>query len=198
MLFKTLGILLGISLTSAMAHAAEPTGVAAAPTATPVTVAGEPHTADAALQRDEPAERPHAYRWYGAPTLGVDAASLGLAVLAFKADSAILAYASMGSFALGGPINHLTQGNGGRAAASLGMRVALPVLLGVGGAFIPGACDRHACIGPIVGVFAGMAAASAIDTAALSYKEVPEKRSAIAPVLAVGKDMAYVGASGQF
>jgi hypothetical protein len=197
MLFEPWGIALGISLTSVVAHAEEPTAVAGAPTTMTATVAGESHVT-AAPERDQPAAPPHIYRWYGAPTLGVDLASLGLAALSNKQDSKVLAYTSIAGFALGGPINHAAHGNWGRAAGSLALRVSLPVLAGVGGALVPGACDDRSCVGLGVGIVVGILAASAVDAAALSWEKVPQKPAAITPLVAVGKDMAYVGASGTF
>jgi hypothetical protein len=195
MLFKTLGIMLGISLTSAVAHAEEPTSVAAAPTVGATSVAPAPQPA-ALPGREEP-QLVHVERWYGAPALGVDAAAIGLGALSLRENSPALAYSSLAAFALSAPINHALHGKWGRAGGSLLMRVTMPVLAGYTAALIPGACDRD-CLGFYVGILAGMGAASAIDATAMSWEEVPEKQHAITPVVAAGKGMAYVGASGVF
>lgn len=198
MLCKTLGILLGISLTSAVAHAAEPAGVAAAPTVTPVVVAGEPQLPPLSLRE---APTAHTARWYGGPSTAVDAGVFGLLAVGsltnWQAPKPV-AWALVASFSLSGPVNHALHGNWGRAGGSLAMRVTMPLVGGIANFAVAGGCHARDCPDVAPGILIGALLASAVDNATMSWESVPQRKSSLAPIVAVGKDTAYLGASGEF
>jgi hypothetical protein len=61
-------------------------------------------------------------RWYGGPAVATDVISLGVALGATRGHAYPLAFAALGGYLLGAPINHFSNGHGGRAAASLTFR----------------------------------------------------------------------------
>jgi hypothetical protein len=74
------------------------------------------------------------------------------------------------SYAIGGPIVHWAHGNVGIGFASLGMRVATPVVL----AYIacPGDHDDYDCFrSSALAFLVGMSIASVLDASALAYKK---------------------------
>jgi hypothetical protein len=159
--------------------------------------------------RPPPAEPTPKRRWYGLPILINDAAAYGLLVTAFELKSSY-GYAlvpSLTAYTLGGPIVHGVRGHWGHAGLSLLTRAVLPV----GGALVGGACspdnpysydyDNHQSgnCGKGVAVFfvISMVLATGIDLAALSWEDV-EPAPSLQPSLSVGKDAAWIGASGTF
>ncbi len=87
------------------------------------SLAAEPDTAP------RPATARH---WYGGPILAADAASLGLAILAFHGtDNHTVAKMALGSFVLASPAIHAIHGNPHRALLSGVLRAALPLGLAV-------------------------------------------------------------------
>jgi hypothetical protein len=126
--------------------------------------------------------------WYGWQTLSTDGAALGFLVLsgALASDNSDSGGAGVDSFVLlgvgmytlGGPIVHAAHQNWGAAAASLGLRVGLPltgILFGSAVDTCGPKSDADVCeaVGPAFGALLGMGAAIAIDAAALGYEEVP-------------------------
>jgi hypothetical protein len=108
------------------------------------------------------------------------------------------------TYALAGPIVHLAHGNWGRSAISIGGRVALPIIGLVVGVSV---CERSYdgssggggfCEGSLIGgTFAGMAAATLLDAALVAYEPVSESPT-VTPMVSLGKDQAFVGATGTF
>jgi hypothetical protein len=135
----------------------------------------ETFAADArASVRDEalllPADQDAEKHWYGWQTLLVDAVSIA----AMPA-----AGVGFGGYLLGAPIVHATHDRWGIAAASLGLRVALPVAGAIAGLKFANCAPQMAnteggdwCgVGEaIVGVGLGMLTAIAIDAAVFSYE----------------------------
>jgi hypothetical protein len=128
-------------------------------------------------------------QWYGWQTLSADGAALGFltlgSALASDDDSDSghtgidsFVVVGVGMYALGGPIVHAAHQNWGAAAASLGLRVGLPlagILIGSGVDGCGAKRDPDVCgaVGPAFGALLGIGAAIAIDAAALGYEQVP-------------------------
>jgi hypothetical protein len=117
-------------------------------------------------------------RWYGWQTLITDGASLAMLMGgASSNDSAGTWVALSGlTYALGGPTVHWAHGNVGKGAASLGLRLGLPVGLGLlgyacGSAMSGGKGYGGAVFGAL-GFVVGFPAAMAIDSAALAREDV--------------------------
>jgi hypothetical protein len=136
--------------------------------------------------------------WYGWQTLLVDAASFSLMAAGAGNDNSPLLYAGVGGYALGGPAVHIANGESGRAALSLGVRIVLPAI----GAAIGYASYRQPSkpdwfdFGPgfdaaIFGVVGGLAAC-VIDAAAIAHHRVaadppppPQSGVSVTPSVAV-------------
>ena len=146
--------------------------------------------------------------WYGWQTLATDGAALALALAAGDTDdrhSTPLALASLGTYALGGPIVHAANGSAGRMGLSLALRVGAPMLLGAGGYYVFSAgADSRSWAPAIAGVLGGMigiAGAVAVDASVLARKEAPPAEAAslrITPSVAPTRGGATVGAVGTF
>jgi len=104
--------------------------------------------------------------------------------------SAVLAYSSLATYALGGPIVHLAHERPGAALGSLALRAGLPVVSG----YVGMAIEQQNCRpgewfcglgGMVLGGFVGVAGAIAIDTAALAYAPRTELR--VAPMVGGGR-----------
>lgn len=140
--------------------------------------------------------------WYGGYILGVDA--IGIATMPIGV--------GLGVYALGGPIVHLTKAKPGAAAASLGLRVGMPFVLGTGGLLVGAyACNKSdnpddlSCLFGVAfgGAIIGALGAIAIDAAALARHQVPatpETKAGItyAPSFVVARDRALVTLGGTF
>jgi hypothetical protein len=139
-------------------------------------------------------------RWYGLPILITDGVAYVLLATAVTNEKSrpITATLSLPAYALGGPITHAANAHWGRAGISLLMRAGLPftgILIGASDCGGSGNCASDA----ISGAIAGMVIASIVDVAALSWKTVePPRATSIEPSLALGRDAAWVGASGRF
>jgi hypothetical protein len=158
---------------------------------------------------DEPAER---RRWYGWQTLITDGISL----------SALVVGASIENQESGGPgggttsllwlgflgyeaapaVVHAAHRNPGRAFASMGIRLGMPLAGAFLGASLASDCNRNLCEagGAGIGVMLGMAGAIAIDAAVFSYddaKRAPVRRGGLRPLIAWTPHTAWVGLGGQ-
>jgi hypothetical protein len=112
--------------------------------------------------------------WYGYQVLATDALSWTLIVGGAKANVIEVSALGVGGLFFGGPIVHVGHGSYGRAGASFGLRVGLPLLgLGIGAAADR---DSHSFIpaGPIIGVFLGSIAASIVDIAVIAREADPQ------------------------
>lgn len=105
---------------------------------------------------------------YGERILAIDGTSDALILAGLFGESDPLLYVGLAGHVLGGPIVHLSHGNPGRAALSLGTRVGLPAATGL---FAYAVCDADdsgflGCIGPVaIAVAFGFLAAQIIDPA---------------------------------
>jgi hypothetical protein len=147
--------------------------------------------------------------------LATDAASVVLLVAAVSVSSNAegdsstgvgLAYASLATYALGGPVVHIAHENYGRAAGSLGLRVGGPILGGALGCAADDSSGMFGCLGGLaLGVFLGTLTAVVVDSAALAYEKVPETAASRTPRISVTTNVALtrkggaiVGLSGNF
>jgi len=149
--------------------------------------------------------------WYGWQTLASDGASLGLmlAGIVTAAEHAglyddetpvmanVAATLGLAGYAAGAPVMHLVHERPGAAAASLGLRLALPLLGGALGAQSQ-TCPPPSTSGDdygncglgglVLGLSAGVLAAVIIDATALSFERVEAEppagpRLSFAPVI---------------
>lgn len=101
-------------------------------------------------------------RWYGWQILIVDGASIVTMPI----------LVGVGGYFLGGPIVHAAHGHWGTSAASLGVRVAGPIIgIAAMGGFD---CKGDFCgLGALVGAVAGAGGAIALDVALFAHEKVP-------------------------
>jgi hypothetical protein len=145
-------------------------------------------------------------RWYGGPILLTDGIAYGSIALGLGVWETAPAALPIGvlTYALGGPIVHLTHGNWGRSAISVGVRFALPIVGFAIGAhtherdYDSSSGGRNDPAGALLGgVFAGMVTATLVDAALVAYEPVSESAT-VAPTVSLGKDHAFIGATGTF
>ncbi len=137
--------------------------------------------------------------WYGYQTLALDAGTFAMAYLAGEKGSSQLAYLSIGSYVLSGPLVHAAHGRYEIAGVSFLLRAGAPVggaLLGL--AVASTSHDDWAGLGGILfGGIIGIGTASLVDACALSLEEVPA-----APSFQIGitptRGGATLGAAGAF
>lgn len=183
-------------------QAASPTAPAAE---SPPSAAPQPQPPPAATF---PSDGVH-QEWYGWQTLTVDGAALLLATLGLAASAGdqgsggdgTLTLAT-GLFLLGGPVVHFAHENVTQGFASLGLRVATPVLFAlVGYGVQKSSCGGNLCgLGGLVyGGALGILVAIGVDAAVLAREDVPDRQSALPRLrLALDRDGAGVTASGSF
>lgn len=116
-------------------------------------------------------------RWYGWQTLASDGASVLVLVAAVEShDSSLLAPLSVVGYAIGAPGVHLYNHRPWKALGSLALRIGLPatgLAMGMSSAKCPpptgdyGNCGEYDAI---VGLGAGLLAASLIDASVLAWK----------------------------
>jgi hypothetical protein len=116
--------------------------------------------------------------WYGYQNLGADGAALALAIggAAMQENGELLGVASLLTYALGSPIIHAVNGEGGRAAGSIALRLGLPLVLGGIGAATAPPCgeNEQLCFNGlgefVLGVAIGGVSAIVIDDFVLAHK----------------------------
>lgn len=152
-------------------------------------------------------ETPHRI-WYGWQTLTAD----GISTLAFfaafgqNADGSdqvneTLAWAGLLGYEFAPGIVHFAHRNPGRAFASFGIRLGVPLA----GAFLGGAaisgCSGNNCqsTGIGVGFLLGMGGAIALDAALLAYDSPEPRRQAapVRPVVSISPERAWLGVAGE-
>ncbi len=182
--------LLILALAASSAHA-EPPGLT--PLAVPVP-----------LPAPVPVEVPDSS--YRIQTALADAAAVGLVIAASKAQNGDqLGTAAVGMYALGGPAVHLFNHHPGRAAASLALRIGLPMLGALIGGSI-GQCssncgedDYSGLAGALLGMLTGAVVASAIDIGYLSRGETAMAQPAgVSPAFSAGGGTMRLGFGGAF
>jgi len=157
-----------------LAHADEP-----APAPAPAPVAAPPVPPADATWRGR-VDHQEETSWYGWQTLLADGTSLlVLPIAAGVSQSSALGVVAVGGYFLAPPFIHGAHGRWGMFAASLGLRVVVPVIGGLLGAAADGDCRGELCIpvGAVIGVVSGVLAAVALDASLLSYETVePDAR----------------------
>jgi hypothetical protein len=164
-----------IVLTSQLAHATPP-GL------TPTTPPGlTPEQAPAPAPT--PAEP--GLESYRGQVLAADGIAVGLMLVAIDKESdgndgEAFAKLSLGTYLFGAPLVHLTKNRAGRALASAAMRIGFPILGGMlGDSMKPKqVCYDYCNEGPsdelVLGVLAGVVAASAVDAIYLAKGDPPK------------------------
>jgi hypothetical protein len=146
-------------------------------------------------------ERETEAHWYGWQVMLADAATIGVTIASQNP------YVFAGSYLIGAPVVHAVHERGGASVASLGLRVALPVVGGMLGSAAArcghpnGDADFCGFGEVIVGFGAGLLLASAIDAAALSWETVPKKpesKLSLTPSFTPTKTGPLFGLSGTF
>ncbi|MBI3204298.1 MAG: hypothetical protein HYZ29_22365 [Myxococcales bacterium] len=188
----------------ALSPAGEPGAAPPPPAQFPADPAfeAEPHADEAPVddEREEPRQRPEQKpreRWYGGEILLADVASITLLFAAPPVGAV--------GYLFGGPIVHAAHGEGGNSVGSFGVRVAMPMLGALGGCAISGDSGDWGCLpGAVLGLGAGVIAASAIDASVIAYQEQPARPRtrggtlAATPRLGIGRHGASFGLAGQF
>ena len=193
--------------------------------AAPVVVGPPPATPSppvAAPVSPQPAAGPkpqYERHWYGWQTLIADGASVSLFLGGLASETPGLTTAGYLSFVLATPITHWVHGNIGAGFGSIGIRLVMPPLAGLIGAFAGlavatngdkgsiGEIGSGVGLGFIVGTTLGTLGCSAIDAFALGYEKVtpvPQARLGkprpytLAPTLDLRSERAALGVRGTF
>jgi len=120
-------------------------------------------------------------RWYGWQNLAADGASLSLVVSGLAVGDkggSYLAGAGAAGWALGGPLIHFGHKNPGRAMASFGLHVVLPVGLGAGTVALVCRGGGDFCgLLAFPGALVGVVIAVVVDGAVLARDEVPVEQA---------------------
>jgi hypothetical protein len=113
--------------------------------------------------------------WYGWQTLVADGASLiVLPTLAGFSKSPELGVLAGAGYLLAPPFIHGAHGRWGIFAASLGLRLGMPLALAGLGALVDGDCRGDFClpVGAAIGFVSGVIGAVVLDASVLSYEKV--------------------------
>jgi hypothetical protein len=146
--------------------------------------------------------------WYGWQTLTADGISTAVFFAAFGRNSdgsdginETLAWSGLLGYELAPGIVHFVHRNPGRAFASFGIRLGMPLA----GAFLGGAaisgCSGDDCqaTGIGIGFLLGMGGAIALDAALLAYDSPEPRRPAarLLPLVSVSRELAWLGVAGE-
>lgn len=152
---------------------------------------------------------------YRGQTLGADAAAVGLVLLAaagvggqsHQSNTTSLLELAAATYVLGGPMIHLLHDRPGRAAASLALRVAAPLVFAMVGAAIgrsdPGCTGGYCDVGPgesdgaALGGLLGVITASVIDAAVFARADPLPASSHLTATAVRGGGMTF-GIAGSF
>lgn len=128
--------------------------------------------------------------WYGWQTLIADASAVALLTSGWAAKEGSLAMVGAAGYFVGGPVVHWSRGRVGRGFASLGLRIAGPVL-----------GDGLATANELSAIFAGCVGAMLLDAAALTHETVQEAPKAgvtWAPTASITRHHGLLGLSAAF
>ena len=173
--------------------------VARVAAAEPPAVATPVPTEPPAVATPVPAEPPSGEPGYRLQTATVDAIAIGVTTLAAAARSDGAGYLGVGTYLLGSPIVHIAHDHPGRAAGSFGLRVLLPFVGGLIGDK-QGGCHGDVCDSGDVGLglFAGMVAATVLDTMWLAEGDEAPPRASWSPTVSAGHAGVSLGVTGSF
>ena len=143
---------------------------------------------------------------YRSQTVIADGIAMGLLVIGVKTNNEAIGYLSLGTYAGGAPLVHLAHHRPGRAAASLGLRVGLPILGGILGDKLG---NQHRCSGDVcdvdergvliaLGLLGGMAGAMVIDTAFLAKGDEAPARPSWSPAVTANQHGFGLGVARAF
>ena len=193
--------------------------VATAATAPERCVAQQPHSPPSAVT-DEPQSQPSidartasssarldldadklrkVEHWYGWQTLSVDGASVAFALGAYLSHSASPLWAAITGYLFGAPFVHLVHRNFGGAATSLGLRIVLPLVVGVSTLFAPESCDDEAdsCgVDALVISLPIVVLAMIVIDATVLARETLTEPATVQPVAAIKRDQLFLGVRG--
>lgn len=130
-------------------------------------------------------------RWYGHQNLLADGVGIGLL--------AVHPALGVGTVVLGSPVVHLVHERPGAAAASLTLRLVVPIAA----LAVSTKCSQEACLPDPTPALAALALGILVDDLALSWERVPTKAEPatglrVAPTLAVSPKGGLVGLGGVF
>ncbi len=158
-------------------------------------------TPAAPLPAPQPEIEIHDYRWQ------ITAADIASIALAFSHSDTGLRLGGL-TYALGGPIIHGVHGQGGRAGASLVLRIGLPIALAVAGAELAhhhcspddDDCDDGSLGGAVLGFGVGLVTAMVVDSAVIAGPVEVRKHAGVtwAPQITVTSRHAGLGVVGRF
>lgn len=127
------------------------------------------------------------------------ALSVSVAALGMGTESGPLFAVGAAGFVVGAPLIHMSRGRYGRAAASAGVRLALPAIGLVAGDSLPRDCGPSPCANMppalYIGLGAGVVAATVIDAVFLAKSDA---RGHLTPVAAPTRDGFAFGVAGIF
>ncbi len=139
----------------------------------------------------------------------IDGASLAQLVAAENGRDRTLSITGVLTYGFGAPAVHAAHGHAGKALGSLGLRLGLPIGFAMIGGTIAGGCSAssegcNSLTAAAVGLFLGMGAAIALDSAVLAREDVPREPRKIetglrlAPSVTLGRDRLGAGVAGSF
>jgi hypothetical protein len=111
-----------------------------------------------------------------------DGVALGMIAVGAATDFDIGIILGVPTYVVRAPIMHMSRQRYGRAAASLAMRVGLPLVGVVVGDRVDASCGSPPCMGDelrnvYVGLLGGVVLASVLDAAFLASGDAPERQS---------------------
>ncbi|HEY5926891.1 MAG TPA: hypothetical protein VIV11_34630 [Kofleriaceae bacterium] len=152
----------------------------------------------------EPPDQPVVASYRGA-TLAADGVAVGLVAVGIATETNILVLLGVSTYLVVPPLKHVTNERNARAAASVAMRVGLPLLGVLIGDSLPRDCGPTGdCAGPPLAIYlglgAGVVAAAALDGIFLAKGDSPpsQPRAAWTPVARPTHGGFALGVAGQF
>jgi len=112
--------------------------------------------------------------WYGHHVLATDVGGCALVAGGWVADLPSMVISGLGVMMLGGPVVHAAHSNGGRAAASLGLRTGGVLVGGAIGYALSNGNDRWGALGSSsvgIGALIGYVAAAVVDIAVIARED---------------------------
>lgn len=196
-----------VALTCQLAHAnppgTEPPSTLIAPEPYPVVT---PPGLTPVVTAPPPAPGVASYR---GQTLLADGIAAGLLIVALSSDdydsAESMGKLSLGTYALGAPIIHLTKGRTGHALASVAMRIGFPIIGGLLGDKMSNDyecyddfCESNNDGQIVLGIFAGAITASALDAIYLAKGDAPKREPAWTPTARASQSGFSLGVLGKF